>query len=104
MVKIRVLSRFKAAFGFRGAEYNRHLRRRKPTFSDQEFNLFFDAAAHHSDGLIVDDLTIKTCLNADRLDLHRVGIRPGPKCLCTPEATDPAVIKWAVNQSLRRRS
>ncbi len=85
--------------GFRGAEYGRNLRQQMPTFSDIEFNLFYDAAACHSDGLMGGDLTIQTCWDADRLDLYRVGIRPDPKRLCTPEARDSSVIEWAVNRS-----
>ena len=86
--------------GFRGAEYGWHLRQQMPTFSDIEFDLFYDAAVYHSDGLMEDDLTIQTCWDADRLDLYRVGIRPDPRRLCTPEARDPNVIKWAETRSL----
>ena len=71
-----------------------------PTFSDIEFDLFYDAAVYHSDGLMEDDLTIQTCWDADRLDLYRVRIRPDPRRLCTLEARDPNVIKWAVTRSL----
>ena len=71
-----------------------------PTFSDIEFNLFHDAAMYQSDGLMKDDFTIQTCWDADRLDFYRVGIKPGPKRFCTPEARDPDVITRAVNRSL----
>ena len=42
-----------------------------------------------------EDITIRTCWDADRLDLLRAGITPNPKYLCTPAARDPDVITWA---------
>ena len=85
--------------GYCGAEYGRHLRRMMPTLSDQEFDLFHEAAAFHSDGLIDGDLTVQTCWDADRLDLCRVGIRPDPSRLCNEEAKDTEILEWAIARS-----
>lgn len=41
------------------------------------------------------DVTIQTCLDADRLDPGRVGITPQPSRLCTEVAKWPEIIKWA---------
>lgn len=51
------------------------------------------ACAGHADGKTSTDLTIGTCWDADRLDLWRVGIRPDPVLLSTPQA--PGRIDWA---------
>lgn len=40
---------------------------------------------HNSDSAKSDDVTVKTCWDADRLDLNRVGIKPDPKRLFTEE-------------------
>ena len=86
--------------GMRGAELGSLMRQRLPSLSDIEFNLFYEAAAYHSDGLLDGDLTVQTCWDADRLDLYRVGIRPDPDRLCTEAAKHPDMIKWAVDRSV----
>ena len=53
----------------------------------------------HGDGHIEGDRTVQACCDADRLDLARVGIRPGPGRLCTPYARRPGVIDEAVRLS-----
>jgi uncharacterized protein len=88
--------------GFRGAEYGHHLRQMMPTLSDQEFELFHEAATYHSDGFMEGDLTVQTCWDADRLDLYRVGIRPDPRRLCTEEARDTEILEWAIERSCWR--
>lgn len=60
------------------------------------------ACRGHSDGLMIDDITVMTCWDADRLDLGRVGIRPDPGRLCTEAARDPDVLAWAYARSLKR--
>ncbi len=40
---------------------------------------------HNSDLAQSDDITVRTCWDADRLDLHRVGIKPDPSRLFTEE-------------------
>jgi len=59
------------------------------------------ACRHHSDGLVEGDVTIRTCWDADRLDLGRVGIMPCASKLATREAKDPKVIEWAYSRSVR---
>lgn len=88
--------------GMRGAELGKLMRFRLPSLSDIEFDLFYEAAAYHSDGLLDGDVTVQTCWDADRLDLYRVGIRPNPAFLCTEAARHPDIIKWAVNRSVRK--
>jgi uncharacterized protein len=85
--------------GRRGAEYGRLMREWVPVLSDVEFDLFYEAAAYHSDGFIDGDITVQTCWDADRLDLYRVGTRPQPERLCTKAAKNPDMIEWAVAQS-----
>ncbi len=41
------------------------------------------------------DATVRTCYDADRLDLLRCGIAPDPRYLCTDAGRDPARIAWA---------
>jgi uncharacterized protein len=58
------------------------------------------ACRHHSDGLVEGDLTIRTCWDADRLDLGRVGVKPSSSKLGTSEAQDPKLIEWAYRRSV----
>jgi uncharacterized protein len=44
------------------------------------------ACAYHADGQVIDDATIGTCWDADRLDLGRVGIMPAPEFMSTEAA------------------
>ena len=62
--------------------------------------MFHDAAMKQYDGLMEDDFTIQTCWDAERYDFYPVGIQPGPKRFCTPEAREPNVITRAINWSL----
>ena len=62
------------------------------------------ACRHHSDGLTEADVTVQTCWDADRLDLARVGTRPRPEYLCTPQAKSRGVIEAAVRRSLEKRA
>jgi len=59
------------------------------------------ACRHHSDGLVEGDITIRTCWDADRLDLGRVGITPIASKLATAEAREPKMIEWAYRRSIR---
>jgi uncharacterized protein len=53
------------------------------------------ACTHHTEGLVEGDVTVRTCWDADRLDLGRVGTVPRVSRLCTDAARDPAVLRWA---------
>lgn len=57
------------------------------------------ACRGHTHDRTHEDVTVRTCYDADRLDLGRVGIRPDPARLCTPTARDPALIAWAWRRS-----
>ena len=57
---------------------------------------------HHSDGFVEGDVTIRTCWDADRLDLGRVGIKPCASKLATAEARDPKVMSGRTNGVLLR--
>ncbi len=81
--------------GPRAAEFARTLRGRLFDLPDHEFCLLHRACAGHTHERTHLDVTIRTCWDADRLDLGRVGITPHPKYLCTDVARRPATIKWA---------
>ena len=54
------------------------------------------AAIHgHTHDRTHPDPTVRTCYDADRLDLLRCGIAPDPRYLCTDAGRDPARIAWA---------
>ncbi len=89
--------------GRRGAEYAAELRGTLFTLSDHEFSLLYTACAHHTDGLTEGDVTVRTCWDADRLDLGRVGIEPAAPYLCTEAAHDAEILAWA-NRRSRARS
>jgi len=87
--------------GSRAAEFARTpVRRKTLPLPPDEMELLARACEGHSDGHTVDDITVCTCWDADRLDLGRVGLRPEPKYLCTDAARQPAFIDWAYQRSL----
>ncbi len=47
------------------------------------------------------DATVRTCYDADRLDLLRCGIAPDPRYLCTDAGRDSARIAWANERAVR---
>lgn len=89
--------------GLRGAEYAWRLRQQLPNFSDEQFELLYEACKDHSDGKLHANITIQTCWDADRLDLGRVGIRPDPNLLCTPAARRTEEIEEAWKRSRAQR-
>ncbi len=78
--------------GPRAAAIVDDIRHLMPALSDEEAELLKAACAGHTRSRTHEDLTVRTCFDADRLDLGRVGIRPNPDYLCTPEARDPKLI------------
>jgi uncharacterized protein len=68
---------------------------------DDGFELLCEALALHSNGFTEADITVRTCWDADRLDLGRVGIYPDAKFLCTQTAKDPAFIHRAWSMTNR---
>jgi uncharacterized protein len=85
--------------GRRGAARAEALRGRAFELDDDRFALLHHACAHHTDGGTDGDLTVRTCWDADRLDLGRVGITPHPRYLCTEPARRPDTIVWAEERS-----
>ena len=69
--------------GARGAALASRLKGRYFDATDDEMDLLHFACVHHSGGMIQGDATVLTCLDADRLDLGRVGITPRAKYLGT---------------------
>ena len=69
--------------GARGAEYASKLRGTAFDLTDDRFALLYHACVWHTDGVHHGDPTIATCWDADRLDLGRVGIIPGPEFMST---------------------
>lgn len=81
--------------GRRGADLAAQLRGDFFDLPDVDFQLLYNACDHHTDGLTDGDITVRTCWDADRLDLGRVGITPEPKHLCTAAAKSPDILNWA---------
>jgi uncharacterized protein len=81
--------------GPRAAEFAQSLRGRLFDLADPEFHLLHRACAGHTHERTHPDVTIRTCWDADRLDLGRVGILPHPSRLCTEAARRPEMIRWA---------
>lgn len=73
----------------------------KLSLTSAELDLLVRACDGHSDGFLIEDITVCTCWDADRLDLGRVGIRPDPQYLCTDAAKDSAILEWAFLRSIR---
>jgi uncharacterized protein len=86
--------------GRRGADLAAGLRGRVFDLPDAAFALLYRACDRHTDALTDPDVTVRTCFDADRLDLGRVGVVPDPKYLCTDYARTPAVIDWAHTRSV----
>ena len=81
--------------GPRAAEFARTLQGRVFTLSATRFKLLHAACAGHTRGRTHPDNTVRTCWDADRLDLGRVGITPLPRFLCTQVARRDETIRWA---------
>lgn len=88
--------------GRRGAEYATTLRGTHFHLADVEFDLLVAACRFHTDGETTGDVTVRTCWDADRLDLGRAHIAPDPRYLCTDAARDPRIIAWAEARSRAR--
>jgi uncharacterized protein len=81
--------------GPRAAEFARRLRGGVFELDDRRFGLLERAIAGHTHERTHPDITIRTCWDADRLDLGRVGVTPLPGRLCTEAARRPGTIRWA---------
>lgn len=85
--------------GKRGAELAIQLRDMIP-LNDSDFTLLTTACELHTNTLDHHNITVKACMDADRLDLGRVNNYPNPDLLCTPMAMDREMIAWAYERSL----
>jgi uncharacterized protein len=83
------------AHGPRAAEFASSLRGRLFDLPEPQYRLLHRACAGHTHERTHPDATIRTCWDADRLDLGRVGITPHPSRLCTDVAKRPELIQWA---------
>jgi uncharacterized protein len=81
--------------GPRAAEFASSLRGLLFDLAEPEFRLLHRACSGHTHERTHPDVTIRTCWDADRLDLGRVGITPHPKYLGTEAAKRPEMIEWA---------
>ena len=83
--------------GQRAADFAVGLRRERilVELNPAEFEHLCEAMRLHSDGHVEGEPAIRTCWDADRLDLGRVGIEPHPKYLCTPIARQKHTIREA---------
>lgn len=86
--------------GPRGAQLARLYRGKYFELPDDEFDLLYTACSLHTRATTHADSTVRTCFDADRLDLARAGKTPDPKLLCTGAARDPKTIQWATQRSL----
>jgi uncharacterized protein len=72
---------------------------------DARFSLLLEACDCHTRGARQGaDATVRTCLDADRLDIPRVGMRINPRLLLTEAARDPRVISWADARATQRET
>ncbi len=85
--------------GRRGSDLAKDLRGVVYELEDEAFGLLIKACDLHTEGYLDGDVTLRTCWDADRLDLGRVGITPRVEKLCTEGARNPDLFKWAVNRS-----
>lgn len=84
--------------GMRAAHYASTIRD-ELAVSDEQFNLLRAACFLHSEGRKSSDPTVAACWDADRLDLGRIGVKPDPTYLSTPQAI--ALLPWAYGRSTR---
>ena len=88
--------------GRRGARLAAQLRGRHYELDDPAFELLVLACEDHTAGHCEGDVTVRTCWDADRLDLLRCHIEPVPERLCTTAARDPELLAWANDRARRR--
>ncbi len=86
--------------GRRGAEFAMSLRGTCFEVTDRQAWLLHEACVYHADGHTEGDVTVRTCWDADRLDLPRTGIAVRPDRLCTDAARDYETIFWAAKRAM----
>ncbi|MDX2194051.1 MAG: hypothetical protein NW201_11890 [Gemmatimonadales bacterium] len=80
--------------GPRGAALAASLRGTLYELDDARFALLHEACRIHNGAGPHADPTIGTCLDADRLDLWRVGITPDPTLMSTDHGRELAARRW----------
>jgi uncharacterized protein len=89
--------------GARGARLAERLRA-GVDLDDVQFDLLIEACECHTRGARPGaSVTVLSCLDADRLDIPRVGMSIRPELLCTTAAREPALLKWAGGRGARRK-
>jgi uncharacterized protein len=87
------------AHGERAAAFARELRA-EIDLDDHAFSLLVEACDCHTRGAPAQaDITILTCLDADRLDIPRVGMKIKEELLYTEAARDPELLSWASDRA-----
>lgn len=85
--------------GQRAADFIYDLPNELLAINHAEKNLLMSACANHSKGFVAGEVTIRTCWDADRLDLGRCGKRPNTKKLCTEVAKQPDFFEQAYQRA-----
>jgi uncharacterized protein len=86
--------------GPRGAELAEHMHRNGLLGLDEQLLLLLLTACRlHTSARTHTDATVRTCFDADRLDLARIGKTVNPEYLCTEAAKDQSTIAWASERS-----
>ena len=86
--------------GRRGADLALKLKGQYFDLPEEAFQLLQIACRNHTSADTHENVTVKTCFDADRLDLGRVGIVPDPKYLCTEAGRTNEMIDWAYQHSI----
>jgi uncharacterized protein len=85
--------------GRRAAEFAKQ-HRTKIDLENREFELLIEALACHTEGCRPEaDITVRTCLDADRLDIGRTGAKPDPAWLYTEAAKEMVIGSRKVRRS-----
>lgn len=98
----RINEQIDPGHGRRGGDFARSLRGVEVHLLDDEFDLLFLACRNHTDGHTNGDITVRTCWDADRLDIGRVGFTVQKKYLGTDAAKSDEIMAWALERSITR--
>ncbi len=87
--------------GARGAEFGLSLRGSLFELDQRQAAQFEEACGYHTSGRTDGSATVRTCWDADRLDLPRVFITPDPAKLCTEAGRETVIRNWADDRAIR---
>jgi len=68
--------------------------------AEEPLQLLLTACRLHTAARSHENPTVRTCFDADRLDLARIGKTVNPEYLCTEAAKEQATIVWASERSV----